>query len=218
MQSIHSWVNLPLALQARLKVLSGKSLKTVDVVLAAPTRLIPVHINNKPPSYFIFAGLVFTTVTIPYLRRCVINIICFCMFIICICLVSVPLPRCCQHPRLWHSEYGKEYDFDAPVKLLDKMMHAMAQNKQQQVVVLGHVLANDATIGYEDIINTPVKAVNGTAINNMRQLVDIVQQCKERYLRLDLEYNQVKCCSMQCCVSEKIQRRSAKYTQHTHRQ
>lgn len=94
-------------------------------------------------------------------------------------------------PYTLHSEYGKEYDFDAPVKLLDKMMHAMAQNKQQQVVVLGHVLANDATIGYEDIINTPVKAVNGTAVNNMRQLVELVQRCKERFLRLDLEYNQV---------------------------
>lgn len=81
------------------------------------------------------------------------------------------------------------------------MMHAMAQNKQQQVVVLGHVLANDATIGYEDITNTPVKAVNGTAVNNMRQLVDLVQRCKERYLRLDLEYNQVRCCvQMLPCV------------------
>lgn len=54
------------------------------------------------------------------------------------------------------SEYGKEYDFDAPVKLLDAMMHEQAQEKGQQVVVLGQVLAADVNIGYEDVVNTRV--------------------------------------------------------------
>lgn len=44
--------------------------------------------------------------------------------------VSVPYLR---------SEYGKDYDFDAPVKLLDSMMHAMADQPNQQVVVLCQV-------------------------------------------------------------------------------
>ena len=44
--------------------------------------------------------------------------------------VSVPYLR---------SEYGKDYDFDAPVKLLDSMMHAMADEPGQQVVVLSQV-------------------------------------------------------------------------------
>ena len=47
--------------------------------------------RGQPPSYFIFAGLVFTPVTVPYLR----------------------------------SEYGKEFEFDAPVKILDKLLHNM---------------------------------------------------------------------------------------------
>lgn len=47
------------------------------------------------------------------------------------------------------SEYGKEYDFDAPVKLLDEMLHGMAKRRTQQVVVLGQVLASDINIGYE---------------------------------------------------------------------
>lgn len=54
------------------------------------------------------------------------------------------------------SEYGKEYDFDAPVKLLDAMMHEQAQEGFQRVVVLGQVLAADINIGYEDIVNTRV--------------------------------------------------------------
>lgn len=56
------------------------------------------------------------------------------------CQVTVPYLR---------SEYGKDYDFDAPVKLLDEMLHGMARNRRQQVVVLGHVLAADINIGYE---------------------------------------------------------------------
>ena len=39
------------------------------------------------------------------------------------------------------SEYGKDYDFDAPVKLLDSMMHEMADQPDQQVVVLCQVSA-----------------------------------------------------------------------------
>lgn len=38
------------------------------------------------------------------------------------------------------SEYGREWELDAPVKLLDSMMHAMADDADQQVVVLSQVL------------------------------------------------------------------------------
>lgn len=55
------------------------------------------------------------------------------------------------------SEYGKEYDFDAPVRLLEKMMHGMAESADQQVVVLGQVLAAEVNIGYEDVSNTQVE-------------------------------------------------------------
>jgi hypothetical protein len=44
--------------------------------------------------------------------------------------VSVPYLR---------SEYGKEYDYDAPVKLLDKLMHAMADDDAKEIVVLSQV-------------------------------------------------------------------------------
>jgi PDZ domain len=42
---------------------------------------------------------------------------------------------------------GKEFDFDAPVKLLDKMLHAQAETAGQQVVVLSQVLASEVNIG-----------------------------------------------------------------------
>lgn len=141
---------------AVLRILSDGHEKTVCFKLQAPVRLIAVHTRGQPPSYFILAGLVFTPVTVPYLR----------------------------------SEYGKEYDFDAPVKLLDKLMHAMADRADQQVVVLAQVLAAEINIGYEEIINTQVTHVNGQRVMNLRHLVQLVESCKQKYIELDLDYYQ----------------------------
>lgn len=38
---------------------------------------------------------------------------------------------------------------------------------------------------------TTVLKCNGTAVNNLRDLVTAVETCNVRYIRLDLEYNQV---------------------------
>jgi hypothetical protein len=157
--------------EATLRILSNKEIKEVKVNLQKPYRLIPVHIENKPPSYYIIGGLVFTPVTIPLLR----------------------------------CEYGKEFDLDAPVKLLDKLVHAMAENDSQQVVVLSQVLAADVNVGYEELCNTQVLKVNGIKINNMHDLVAAVENnnnndknrngginsTEDSFLRFDLEYNQI---------------------------
>ena len=42
---------------------------------------------------------------------------------------------------------GKDYDYDAPVKLLDRMMHDQVKEEGQNVVVVGQVLAADINIG-----------------------------------------------------------------------
>ena len=142
---------------AKLRILSNKEIKEVEVVLRPLYRLIPVHIDNRPPSYYILGGLVFTPVTIPLLRN----------------------------------EYGKEFDFDAPVKLLDAMMHKMAAKQDEQIVVLSQVLAAESNVGYEDLCNTQVLRVNGQKIDNLKDLVKIVEESNDRYLMLDLEYNQL---------------------------
>ncbi|WIA23171.1 hypothetical protein OEZ86_010064 [Tetradesmus obliquus] len=88
------------------------------------------------------------------------------------------------------SEYGKEYDFDAPVKLLDKLMHHMAEQPRQQVVLLSQVLAAEVNIGYEEMLNTQVVALNGVKVVDMRHLVSLVDGCSDEYLHFDLDYNQ----------------------------
>ena len=86
------------------------------------------------------------------------------------------------------SEYGKEYDYDAPVKLLDRMMHDHAAEKGQNVVVLSQVLASDANIGYEDIVNTAVLGFNGTKVRDLKQLAQMVEACTDEFLRFELEH------------------------------
>ncbi|EFN53636.1 hypothetical protein CHLNCDRAFT_58432 [Chlorella variabilis] len=84
-----------------------------------------------------------------------------------------------------------EFDFEAPVKLLDKMLHAQAENTTQQVVVLSQVLAADVNVGYEEVVNTQVLKVNGQAVNNLRDLVEAVAASTGQYLEFSLEYNQL---------------------------
>ncbi|OIT28536.1 PREDICTED: protease Do-like 9 [Nicotiana attenuata] len=96
--------------------------------------------------------------------------------------VSVPYLR---------SEYGKDYEFDAPVKLLDKLLHAMAQSIDEQLVVVSQVLVADINIGYEELVNTQVLAFNGKPITNLKSLANMVEACKEEYMKFDLDYDQI---------------------------
>jgi hypothetical protein len=85
----------------------------------------------------------------------------------CVCVLGVESPAPCPHPALNPqknpplSEYGKEFDYEAPVRLLDKMLHAQAERPDQQCVVLSQVLAADVNLGYEDILNCVVRLYGG---------------------------------------------------------
>ncbi|XP_004298924.1 PREDICTED: protease Do-like 9 [Fragaria vesca subsp. vesca] len=96
--------------------------------------------------------------------------------------VSVPYLR---------SEYGKDYEFEAPVKLLDKMLHSLRQSPDEQLVVVSQVLVADINIGYEDIVNTQVLAFNGKPVKNLKSLASMVENCDDEFLKFDLEYQQV---------------------------
>ncbi|XP_022736863.1 protease Do-like 9 isoform X4 [Durio zibethinus] len=97
-------------------------------------------------------------------------------------IVSVPYLR---------SEYGKDYEYEAPVKLLDKLLHSMPQSPDEQLVVVSQVLVSDINIGYEDIVNTQVLAFNGKLVKNLKSLAEMVENCDDEFLKFDLEYEQV---------------------------
>lgn len=50
-----------------IKVLRNSEVLTFNVELAMQKRLVPSHIMGKPPSYYIIAGIVFMTASVPYL-------------------------------------------------------------------------------------------------------------------------------------------------------
>ncbi|KAL6759814.1 serine protease [Haematococcus lacustris] len=54
--------------ECQMTVLRKGEVHTVNVKLSKPHQLIPPHINNRDPAYFIVAGLVFTPVSEPYLQ------------------------------------------------------------------------------------------------------------------------------------------------------
>ncbi|KAJ7945901.1 Protease Do-like 9 [Quillaja saponaria] len=142
---------------ARIKVLQNSEIINFDVKLETHKRLIPAHNKGVPPSYFIIAGFVFTTVSVPYLR----------------------------------SEYGKGYECEAPIKLLDKLLHWLPQSLDEQIVVISQVLVADINIGYEDIVNTQVVAFNGKPVKNLKSLASMVESCDDEFLKFDLEYQQI---------------------------
>lgn len=143
---------------AAVKVLRRNSeILNFKIKLATQMRLVPAHNKGRPPSYYIIAGFVFTTVSVPYLR----------------------------------SEYGKDYEYEAPVKLLDKLLHEYRQSPDEQIVVVSQVLVADINIGYEEIVNTQVLAFNGKPVKNLKSLASMVENCNDEFLKLDLEYQQV---------------------------
>ena len=55
------------AAQAEVRVLQKGVERKLRVSLRSPHRLIPVHIQGRPPPYFILGGLVFTQVVLSLL-------------------------------------------------------------------------------------------------------------------------------------------------------
>ena len=68
-----------------------------------------------------------------------------------------------------------------------------------QVVILSQVLACDTTLGYEDYCNVQLLKFNGTPVNNLRHLTELVKDCTETYMRFDLAYQVTYCHKLPDC-------------------
>ncbi|KAH9776054.1 protease Do-like 9 [Citrus sinensis] len=159
---------------AAVKVLRDSKILNFNITLATHRRLIPSHNKGRPPSYYIIAGFVFSTVSVPYLRSEVCSL----------------LRNCCVFCCTFF-QYGKDYEYEAPVKLLDKLLYSMPQLPDEQLVVVSQVLVADINIGYEEIVNTQVLAFNGNPVKNLKSLANMVENCDDEFLKFDLEYDQV---------------------------
>jgi len=146
---------------AELTVLrDGKELELRIEDFHPEESLVPVHLfgrSHEGPSYMIVAGLVFTTLSVPFLR----------------------------------SEFGEEWDCEAPVEIVHRVMNQRAQFKGEELVVLTQVLAHDLTVGYEDLENVMLVSINDITVKNLRHCLDIIEGCSEKYLRFSFQNNLV---------------------------
>lgn len=111
--------------------------------------------DNKP-SYFCYAGLVFTPLTQPHLH-----------------------------------ESGEDWFNTAPRRLVDKALNANRQREGQQVVILSQVLVDEVNAGFQNFADLEVLKVDGRRVDNLRHLRWLVDNCRGRFLRFDLDDGRV---------------------------
>jgi S1-C subfamily serine protease len=143
---------------ARLSVLREGHLIDMTIENFQPEApIVPVHLFNvvhKAPSYLIVAGLVFTTLSVPFLR----------------------------------SEFGEEWDMEAPPELVHRVMYQQAQMPGESLVVLTQGLAHDMIVGYEELENVLLCTVNDTQVRNLQHTRDLLEACDSEFLNFGLEF------------------------------
>ncbi|KAI5068576.1 hypothetical protein GOP47_0016921 [Adiantum capillus-veneris] len=63
----------------------------------------------------------------------------------------------------------------------------MAEFEGQEMVLLSQVLAHSVNIGYEDLCHIQALRFNGTKIQNMQHLAQLVDSCTSPYMQFELE-------------------------------
>ncbi|GLT35461.1 hypothetical protein SLA2020_099110 [Shorea laevis] len=170
---------------AVVKVLRNSKILEFNIKLSTHKRLIPVHTNGKPPSYYIIAGFVFTAVTVPYLcsecfQHLLSEVVGFCWSLAFefsdfgLVFSMLRITSLTLQSNYWISIY---------------MVHAMAESIDEQLLLVSQVLVADINIGFEEIVNIQVLAFNGK--KNLKSLADMVENCDDEYLKFDLEYQQM---------------------------
>eukprot|EP00455_Lapot_gusevi_P051338 TRINITY_DN7627_c0_g1_i3.p1 TRINITY_DN7627_c0_g1~~TRINITY_DN7627_c0_g1_i3.p1 ORF type:complete len:399 (-),score=100.17 TRINITY_DN7627_c0_g1_i3:52-1248(-) len=103
-------------------------------------------------------------------------------------LVFVPLTQPFLH------EWGEDWYNDSPRKLTFQAMFGEVTEPDQQVVVLSHVLIDSVNIGYQDMANHQVVAVNSIKVKNLRHVRQVVEEAianQDSAVRFELEDRRV---------------------------
>ncbi|XP_027924873.1 protease Do-like 10, mitochondrial isoform X2 [Vigna unguiculata] len=100
-------------------------------------------------------------------------------------LVFVPLTQPYLH------EYGEDWYNSSPRRLCERALRELPKKANQQLVILSQVLMDDINAGYERLAELQVLKVNGTEIDNLKHLRQLVQSCNAEFLRIDLDDDRV---------------------------
>uniref|UniRef100_A0A803L406 Protease Do-like PDZ domain-containing protein n=1 Tax=Chenopodium quinoa TaxID=63459 RepID=A0A803L406_CHEQI len=100
-------------------------------------------------------------------------------------LLFIPLSQPYLH------EYGEEWYNASPRRLCERALREQPKKAGEQLVILSQVLMDDINAGYERLAELQVKKVNGVEIDNLKHLCQLVEECKEKNLRIDLDDDRV---------------------------
>ncbi|KAI4324394.1 hypothetical protein L6164_023936 [Bauhinia variegata] len=96
-------------------------------------------------------------------------------------LVFVPLTQPYLH------EYGEDWYNSSPRRLCERALREFPKNANQQLVILSQVLMDDINVGYERLAELQVLKINGIEIENLQHLCQLVENCSEENVRIDLD-------------------------------
>jgi S1-C subfamily serine protease len=89
------------------------------------------------------------------------------------------------------SEYGERFEFEAPVKLLNKLMHGEKKFPNEQVVILSHVIHHEITTGYQSLNNLQLLRFNDIEVRNLAHLAELVSKFEGVFMRFHLDYEEL---------------------------
>lgn len=84
-------------------------------------------------------------------------------------------------------EFGEDWYSSSPRKLCDLALNGIKRQKGEEVVVLTQVLGDEINVGYGNMSDLRLLKFNGIQIQSLRQLRDLVVNCREPWMRFELE-------------------------------
>jgi S1-C subfamily serine protease len=78
-------------------------------------------------------------------------------------------------------EWGNQWFFSAPTKLLDLYINGVRTEDRKEVVLLTKVLADEINLGYHDMDNVIITKINDKKISAMKDVVDVFENSKGIY-------------------------------------
>ena len=76
-----------------------------------------------------------------------------------------------------------------PIKLCDVALTGIKENKDEEIVILANVLANEVNVGYHSYGHAILKEVNNIKIKNVLQLSKICDESKKEFMHFQVGTN-----------------------------
>lgn len=83
-------------------------------------------------------------------------------------------------------DFGEEYEYEAPLDLLNQCFDFEKRHDDDEVIILRQVLASRLTLGYEDCQNMILEKLNDTPVHNMIHLSKLIRDNKDDFLKFSL--------------------------------